>query len=105
MRTRAAVPVLSAAFFSVILFASTACASPRGRVYVRARPPAAVVEVRAIAPGPRHVWVGGHQRWDGRRYAWSPGGWAVPPRPRAVWVPARWVHEPRGWYFAAGYWR
>ncbi len=105
MRTRAAVPVLSAACLSLILSASTAFASPRGRVYVRARPPAALVEVRAIAPGPWHVWVGGHQRWDGRRYAWSPGRWAVHPRPRAVWVPARWVHEPRGWYFAAGYWR
>ena len=52
MRTRAAVPVLSAAFLSLILFASTAFASPRGRVYCSSRPPAALVEVRAIAPGP-----------------------------------------------------
>ena len=105
MRTRVAVPVLSAVFFGVVLFATSACAAPRGRVYVHARPPAAFVEVRGERPGPRHVWTGGHQRWTGRGYVWAPGVWVIPPRPYAVRVPARWVHERRGWYFVDGHWR
>jgi hypothetical protein len=105
MRPRIAVPVLSAVFFSVVLFATSACASPHGRVYVRVGPPAPIVEVRTVAPGPRYVWIDGYHRWSGRAYAWVPGRWAASPRARAVWVPGRWVHERRGWYFVDGHWR
>jgi len=87
------------------LMAAPACASPRGRVFVRVGPPAPIVEVRAVAPGPRYVWVPGYHAWNGAAYVWTPGSWLVPPRPRAVWVPGRWVRARRGWYFAEGYWR
>ncbi|MGE5243818.1 MAG: hypothetical protein ACM3SQ_06295 [Betaproteobacteria bacterium] len=95
----------------VILFVtamglSSACASPRGRVYVRVRPPAPVVDVRAAVPGPGYVWVPGFYRWSGGAYVWERGRWARPPRARAVWVPGRWVHARRhGWYFVDGHWR
>ena len=84
----------------------TACATPRGRVYLRVGPPAPIVETRLVAPGPGYVWVAGYHRWDGRVYAWVPGVWLRSPRPRAVWVAGRWVHEGRhGWYFVDGHWR
>ena len=91
--------------FSLVLCIGSACAAPRSSVYIRVGPPAPVVEVRSVAPGPRFVWIAGSQRWDGRRYVWVPGRWTAPPRARAVWVPGRWVHERRGWYFMDGHWR
>jgi len=93
---------------SVILTGSTfalATDAAAQRVYVRVGPPRPIAERRVVAPGPRHVWVPGFYRWDARRYAWTPGYWAVPPRARAVWVPGHWVRERRGWYFVGGYWR
>jgi hypothetical protein len=84
---------------------SPACAAPRGRLYVRVGPPAPIVETRIVAPGPEYVWLPGYHMWNGSAYAWVPGRWDRPPRPRAVWVAGRWVRERRGWYFADGHWR
>jgi hypothetical protein len=95
--------VFAAVLLSTVLSAIPASASTR--VYVRVGPPAPIVEVRPVAPGPRYVWVNGYHRWDGRAYVWVPGKWAVPPRARAVWVPGRWVHEKRGYYWVDGHWR
>ena len=95
--------VFAAALLSTVLSAIPASASTR--VYVRVGPPAPIVEVRPVAPGPRYVWVDGYHRWNGRAYAWVPGRWVVPPRARAVWVPGRWVHEKRGYYWVDGHWR
>jgi hypothetical protein len=95
--------VFAAALLSTVLSAIPASASTR--VYVRVGPPAPIVEVRPVAPGPRYVWVDGYHRWTGRAYAWVPGRWVVPPRARAVWVPGRWVHEKRGYYWVDGHWR
>jgi len=98
--------LLSAAFvLAATTLASTACASPRGRVYVRVGPPAPIVEARVIAPGPGYVWLPGYYAWDGRTYAWVGGRWERPIRPRAAWVPGHWVRERRGWYFVEGHWR
>jgi len=95
--------VFAAALLSTVLSAIPASASTR--VYVRVGPPAPIVEVRPVAPGPRYVWVDGYHRWNGRAYARVPGRWVVPPRARAVWVPGRWVHEKRGYYWVDGHWR
>jgi hypothetical protein len=84
--------------------ASCASAGPR-RVYVRVGPPAAVVEVRGIAPSRSHVWVPGYHRWSGDRYLWVAGGWQLPPKSRAVWVPGHWERSPRGHYWVEGHWR
>jgi hypothetical protein len=75
------------------------------QVFVRIGPPAPVVERRIPPPSPRHVWVNGYYRWDGRAYVWSPGYWAVPPRPRAVWIAPRWERRHGGWVFIEGRWR
>jgi hypothetical protein len=91
----------------LISAASVACASaaPRGRVYVKVAPPPAIVEVRSVAPGPGHVWVGGFYRWEHNRYVWVRGRWVVPPHPKAVWVPGHWQHSPRGHFWVEGRWR
>ena len=95
--------VLFAALLSMVLTAWPASASTR--VYVRVGPPAPVVEVRPVAPGPRFAWVDGYHRWDGRAYVWVPGRWALPPRAGVAWVPGHWAHTTRGYYFVQGHWR
>ena len=105
MRKRWSESLLFPLFVSMVFGVGSATSDAATRVYVRVGPPATVVQVRPVSPGPRYVWVEGYQRWDGRAYVWVPGRWAVPPRVRAVWVPGRWVHEHRGWYFVEGHWR
>ena len=91
---------------SLTLAAASACAAPRGRLYVRVGPPAPVVEAQIVAPGPGYVWIPGYHMWNGAAYAWAPGRWDRPPHARARWVPARWVREGRrGWYLVEGHWR
>lgn len=90
---------------TVLFLSIPACASAGTRAYVRIGPPAPIVAVRAISPGPRYVWVDGYHRWTGRAYVWVPGRWAVPPRHRSAWIPARWERDRRGWFFVAGHWR
>ena len=101
LRTTAAAVLLAAA-----VGVMPACAATSGRLYVRIGPPAPIVEVRAVPPGPGVIWVPGYYRWDGRGYIWMAGTWQRPPRARARWVPGHWVHNRRhGWYFVEGRWR
>jgi hypothetical protein len=94
------------AFIVTALFlASSACAAPQGRIYVRVGPPAPIVETAIVAPGPGYIWTPGFYRWDGAAYLWLPGRYVRPPRPRAAWVPGHWVRERHGWYFVDGHWR
>jgi hypothetical protein len=79
--------------------------SAQAEVVVGIRPPAVIVEHRGIRPSPRHVWVGGYHRWDGRAYVWEPGRWDIPPREHAVWVAPRWRHRHDGYVFVEGRWR
>jgi len=93
-------------FVGIVMVAATAaCATPRGRVYVRVAPPAPRVERRIVAPGSGYVWVPGYYMWNDARYVWAPGHWVLPPRPRAVWVPAHWQHDRHGWFIIEGHWR
>src|SRR5437870_2010158 len=87
------------------LLPAVACASPRGRMYVRVGPPAPIVESRLVAPGPGYLWLPGYYSWDGRGYGWVPGRWDRAPTARASWVPAHWVRTRRGWYLVEGRWR
>lgn len=86
---------------------ATACLvpAPPGAVFVRVRPPAPSVEVRAVAPGPDFIWIEGFHRWDGTRYVWIPGHWERRPHPKAVWMPGRWRHNDRGWFWVEGHWK
>jgi hypothetical protein len=87
------------------LMSSNLSAGVHVRVYVPAPPPPPVVEVVGVAPGPRHVWIAGYHRWDGRAYVWVPGRWVVRPRARTVWVAGHWAQHRRGWYWVRGHWR
>jgi hypothetical protein len=94
-----------AACFLVLALAASP-AEARRRVYIRIAPPrVAIVETRPVAPSPRHVWVGGFNRWDGRAYVWVPGRWDLAPRARHAWVPGHWRHNRHGWYWVNGHWR
>jgi len=93
------------AFGAMLLSGAEACAATAGRVYVRVGPPARVVEVRPVSPGPGYIWIDGYHRWDGRAYVWVAGRWERPPRPRAVWVPGRWAQDRHGYYWVDGHWR
>jgi hypothetical protein len=96
--------LVAAAVFGAGLAASPALAGER--VYVQIAPPAPIVEVQVAAPSPRHVWIAGFHRWDGRAYVWVPGRWALPPRPGKVWVAGHWAHHRTyGHYWVEGRWR
>ncbi|WP_183043536.1 YXWGXW repeat-containing protein [Alicycliphilus denitrificans] len=73
-------------------------------VYAPSAPPPLQAEMVPVAPSPVHVWINGYWGWGGGRYAWTPGYWAVPPRPGYVWHPRRWDHGPRGWQQRGGRW-
>lgn len=95
-----------AALLAATVGLGSACeVSARGRVYVDSDPPAPIVEVRPVRPGPDFVWVSGFYRWNDGRYVWNAGRWDHPPRRGARWEPARWVHEQRGWRLVDGRWR
>jgi hypothetical protein len=74
-------------------------------VIVRVSPPRPVIEERIVRPSPRHVWITGYHRYDGRAYVWVPGRWEVPPRARARWVGHHWVRRRGGWVLVDGRWR
>ena len=96
---------LAAWFLAGCLLSAGLKADVRVRIYVTAPPPPPQVEVVGVAPSPKHIWVAGYHRWDGRAYVWVPGHWVVRPRGRAAWVPGHWVQHKRGWYWVAGHWR
>jgi hypothetical protein len=96
---------IAVAALSTAVLTGAACAPTTARAYVRVGPPARVVEVRSVAPGPGYVWIEGYHRWDGRGYFWVPGHWDRAPRSRAVWAPGYWAHDRHGYYWVDGRWR
>ncbi len=66
-------------------------------------PPAPIVEVQGLAPGPGYVWFGGYWGWREGRHYWVPGGWH-PGRPGYRWVPHHWVAAGGGWRLEQGHW-
>ncbi|HKF45592.1 MAG TPA: hypothetical protein VKG01_21065 [Thermoanaerobaculia bacterium] len=95
----------SLAVAAMLIAAMAPPAIAGARVYVSIAPPPLVVETRAVAPGPTHVWVGGYHRWDGRAYVWVPGRWAVPPHAHGHWAAGHWGHNHHGYYWVEGHWR
>lgn len=75
------------------------------RVYVKVPPPPLIVETAPVAPSPRHVWIGGYHRWDGRAYVWNPGRYEIPPRRHTRWVAGHWAQHRNGHYWVEGRWR
>jgi hypothetical protein len=92
---------------TAILAGALALGAASAQVYVRMGPPPPPPrEYVPVRPGPRYVWVGGFQRWDGARYVYVPGRWVLPPRPYYhQWVPGHWRETRRGWVWVEGHWR
>jgi len=63
-------------------------------------PPAHVVRVLPVRPGPEFVWVEGYWYPVGHHYRWHEGYWTRPPYEGARWVAPR--HD--GERFYEGYW-
>ena len=79
--------------------------SEPGEVAVDVAPPAPIVEVVGVAPGPGYFWIGGYYHWYGNRWGWVRGHYEVPPRRGAVWIGPR--YEVRGGrrVYVRGFWR
>ena len=101
MNTKRIRTALAGALLSLALFAPPAAAA---RVYVQIDPPPVRVEVRGVAPSPRHVWCDGYWDLRGRNWAWAPGRWVRPPHQRAVWVSPYWEPHGRNYRFHRGHW-
>jgi hypothetical protein len=98
------------AAFGALLLGSlslTGCVVTPPRVYVGGAvaiaPPAPIVEVQGVAPGPGFVWIGGYWNWVGGRHVWVPGTWRAG-RPGYHWVAHRWVNGGGGWRLEEGHW-
>jgi len=89
---------------NVLGLISPAQAQPSGYQYYprHAPPPQPRYEQRPPAR-PGQVWVPGHWRADGSRYAWAGGYW-VHARPGYRYVPDNWARGPHGWVLRPGYW-
>jgi hypothetical protein len=79
-------------------------APPVAAVTVQPDPPADVVEVHPVIPGPGYIWVGGYYNWVGGRYVWRRGYWGRPPYGYHHWVRDRWNRGPHGYVFVRGHW-
>jgi hypothetical protein len=55
-------------------------------------------------PSPRHIWIAGYWRHDGRAYLWMPGHWDLPPRGYREWVEPRWENRGGAYVFIEGHW-
>jgi hypothetical protein len=73
-------------------------------VRITVAPPAMRVEVRPVAPSPRHVWTPGFWQWTRGRHVWVGGTYVLPPATGRVWVEARWVNDGGQWIFHEGHW-
>ena len=64
---------------------------PPAEVYVNVAPPAAIIEVRPVAPDPGYIWVDGYWDWpyDLRGLVFAPVYFNQP-----VWLNAGWRYRP-----------
>ena len=79
--------------------------SPRPPAVQSEVPPPPVAEEVIVSPGPDYVWVPGCWEWNGWRWVWIRGHWAVPPYRGAVWVGGYWHHRGRDRFWVGGRWR
>lgn len=77
------------------------------QVVVKIKPARPKVEVvKPSKPGPKHIWIDGHWKWDKKRkeYVWVKGHWSKPRKGHA-WVPGHWQKVPGGFKWVPGHWR
>ena len=71
--------------------------------YAPFAPPAARVELRGIAPSPRHFWAPGYYRFDGREHVWVGGRWELR-RDGYEYAGPRWVNRLGRFEYLPGRW-
>jgi hypothetical protein len=93
-----------------LLWACLLIMAPRpagAQFIVRFRPTAPVwVGERPLRPGPHHIWIEGHWRWNRNRadYVWVEGHW-IRARRGQVWVNGHWEDVPgQGSRWIPGHW-
>ncbi len=62
------------------------------------------VEVVTVRPSAMALWIEGCWVFDGYRYAWMPGYWAVPPPHCRHYVHPHWARHGGGYVYVRGYW-
>ena len=69
-------------------------------------PPAPIVEVEGVAPGPDFFWIGGHWHWN-HGWVWLHGRYDRHPHfhPGGGWEAGRWDHRGSNWVWREGHWR
>ena len=87
-----------------LLFTGPVASAAKVSFSVGLTPPAPVVETAPPPPAPGSVWTSGYWSWDGAKYVWVPGQYAVPPFPAAVWIGGRWVPHGARWVWTNGHW-
>ncbi len=90
---------------TVLLLAFTFSFSGNAQIVVKVRPPAPIIKIRPIRPGPNHIWIGGNYTWRNGHYYYTDGYWAVPSRQHKHWVEGKWKHKRGGWVWIPGRWR
>src|ERR1700691_3851067 len=57
-------------------------------------------------PSPRHVWVAEEWVWQGGRYNYKPGYWALPTNAGSLGIKGHWQKRTAGpgWKWAPGHW-
>jgi len=75
-------------------------------VYVDQEPPAPLVEVQPVSPGPDYFWIGGYWNWDPvhRHYLWIKGRYDRAPERGASWVAPRYERDAHGIRYSPGRW-
>lgn len=68
-------------------------------------PPAPIVEVLPVCPGPEFVWIPGYWYWN-NNWLWVRGCWVNRPWPNAMWLHGQWINHPYrgGHIWNNGYW-
>lgn len=106
MRMRATLPILFLLVFAAALTLAPTSGIAKVGLVVGIAPPAPVIETPPPPPAPPgNVWQPGYWAWDGVKYVWVPGVYAVAPYPGAVWAAGHWVSRGHGWGWADGHWR
>ena len=57
------------------------------------------------APGPGYIWVDSYRDWRRDRWVAVPGGWMMPPHPRARWTPGYFRGHGRSRVWVGAHWR
>ena len=68
-------------------------------------PVAPYTETVTAPPAPNAVWVPGYWAFDGRRYLWVAGAWAIPPPNAHAYFPAHWENQGDRYVYVQSSWR